>query len=90
MAKRNKTIEVCVGVGTDQLTPEYVTVEIPQMTKKQQQEVALQDLVSQAEDAGLYNTSSTVEHMIIEWSLDGTRTAGELARNIMKLIEGYE
>ena len=90
MAKRNKTIEVCVGVGTDQLTPQYVTVEIPQMTKKQQQEVALQDLVSQAEDAGLYNTVTVVEHMIIEWSLDGTRTAGELARNIMKLIEGYE
>lgn len=90
MAKRNKTIEVCVGVGTDQLTPQYVTVEIPQMTKKQQQEVALQDLVSDAEADGLYDTSSTVEHMIIEWSLDGNRTAGELARNIMKLVEGYE
>ena len=90
MAKKNKTIEVCVGVGTDQLTPEYVTVEIPQMTKKQQQEVALQDLVSQAEADGLYDTVTVVEHMIIEWSLDGTRTAGELARNIMKLIDGYE
>jgi hypothetical protein len=33
MARKNKTIEVCVGVGTDQLTPEYVTVEIPQQTK---------------------------------------------------------
>jgi hypothetical protein len=90
MAKRNKTIEVCVGVGMDQLTPQYVTVEIPQMTKKQQQEVALQDLVSKSEAAGLYNTVTAVEHMIIEWSLDGTRTAGELARNIMKLIDGYE
>jgi len=38
MAKKNKTIEVCVGVGMDQLTPEYVTVEIPQLTKKQQEE----------------------------------------------------
>jgi hypothetical protein len=90
MAKKNKTIEVCVGVGMDQLTPEYVTVEIPQMTKKQQQEVALQDLVSQAEADGLYDTVTVVEHMIIEWSLDGTRTAGELARNIMKLLDGYE
>jgi hypothetical protein len=90
MAKRNKTIEVCVGVGMDQLTPQYVTVEIPQMTKKQQQEVALQDLVSQAEADGLYDTVTVVEHMIIEWSLDGTRTAGQLARNIMKLLDGYE
>ena len=90
MAKRNKTIEVCVGIGTDQLTPQYVTVEIPTMTKKQRQEVALQDLVSDAEADGLYDTSAEVEHMIIEWSLDSTRTAGELARNIMKLVEGYE
>jgi hypothetical protein len=24
-----KTMEVCVGIGTDQLTPQYVTIEIP-------------------------------------------------------------
>jgi hypothetical protein len=24
-----KTIQICVGIGMDQLTPEYVTIEIP-------------------------------------------------------------
>ena len=28
-----KTIEVCVGVGLNQLFPEYVTIEIPQEKK---------------------------------------------------------
>ena len=29
MESKNKTIEVCVGIGLDQLTPQYVTIEIP-------------------------------------------------------------
>jgi hypothetical protein len=87
MAKQSKikTIEVCVGIGTDQLTPEYVTIEIPAPSKKRQEIQALVEEFGKS-----YNTSAEVEHMIIEWSLDGTRTAGELARNIMKLVEGYE
>lgn len=28
MESKNKTIEVCVGIGLDQLTPQYVTIEI--------------------------------------------------------------
>jgi hypothetical protein len=28
MAKK-KTIKVCTGVGLDQITPEYITIEIP-------------------------------------------------------------
>jgi hypothetical protein len=28
MAKKN-TIKICTGVGLDQITPEYVTIEIP-------------------------------------------------------------
>jgi hypothetical protein len=29
-----KTIEVCVGVGMNQLFPEYITIEIPKEPKK--------------------------------------------------------
>lgn len=29
-----KTIQVCVGIGTDQLTPEYVTIEIPKTVSR--------------------------------------------------------
>ena len=28
------TIEVCLGVGMNQLFPEYITIEIPQESKK--------------------------------------------------------
>jgi hypothetical protein len=28
MAKKN-TIKICTGVGLDQITPEYITIEIP-------------------------------------------------------------
>lgn len=30
---------------------------------------------------------SEIERLIIEWNLDGTRTAGNLTREIMKLIK---
>ena len=30
---------------------------------------------------------SAIEHAIITWTLDGTRTAGSLTREIMSLIE---
>jgi desulfoferrodoxin (superoxide reductase-like protein) len=29
-----KTIQVCVGIGIDQLTPEYVTIEIPKTVSR--------------------------------------------------------
>jgi hypothetical protein len=29
MESKNKTIEVCVGIGLDQITPQYITIEIP-------------------------------------------------------------
>jgi hypothetical protein len=28
MAKKN-TIKICTGIGLDQITPEYITIEIP-------------------------------------------------------------
>ena len=34
--------------------------------------------------------SSEIEHLIIRWTIDGTKTAGSLTRDIMKLIESYE
>ena len=51
MAKKSKTIEVCVGVGVNQLTPEYVTVEIPQLTKKQLAEFELYDTAMSKDEA---------------------------------------
>ena len=33
---------------------------------------------------------SEIEYLIIMWSNDGTKTAGSLTRDIMKLIESYE
>ena len=33
---------------------------------------------------------SEIEHLIIQWNIDGTKTAGSLTREIMKLIESYE
>ena len=30
---------------------------------------------------------SDIEELIIRWSIDGTKTAGSLTRDIMKLIE---
>jgi hypothetical protein len=38
-------------------------------------------------DVTLY---SEIEHLIMVWSNDGTKTAGHLTRQIMKLIEGTE
>jgi hypothetical protein len=33
---------------------------------------------------------SEIETLIIRWNIDGTKTAGTLTRQIMKLIEDYE
>jgi len=33
---------------------------------------------------------SEIEHLIIQWNNDGTKTAGSLTRDIMKLIENKE
>ena len=33
---------------------------------------------------------SEIEHLIIRWNIDGTKTAGSLTRDIMKLIKSYE
>jgi hypothetical protein len=33
---------------------------------------------------------SEIEYLIIQWSNDGTKTAGSLTREIMKTIESYE
>ena len=38
-------------------------------------------------DVTLY---SEIEYLIITWNIDGTKTAGHLTRQIMKLIEGTE
>jgi len=33
---------------------------------------------------------SEIENLIITWNIDGTKTAGSLTREIMKLIESYD
>jgi hypothetical protein len=33
---------------------------------------------------------SEIEHLIIKWNNDGTKTAGSLTREIMKLIENKD
>jgi len=33
---------------------------------------------------------SEIENLIITWNINGTKTAGSLTREIMKLIESYE
>ena len=32
------------------------------------------------------NLYSEIEHLIIQWNIDGTKTAGSLTRDIMKLL----
>lgn len=61
MARKNKTIEICVGVGLDQFTPEYITVEIPRMTKAQMTEIQLQELIHLTQELGLYIETETNE-----------------------------
>jgi hypothetical protein len=41
-------------------------------------------LLSKKEQQTLY---SEIETLIIKWNIDGTKTAGSLTRDIMKLIE---
>ena len=41
-------------------------------------------LINSVDDLSLY---SQIEHLIIKWNIDGTKTAGHLTRQIMKLIE---
>jgi hypothetical protein len=41
-------------------------------------------IINSADDLSLY---SQIEHLIIKWNIDGTKTAGHLTRQIMKLIE---
>jgi hypothetical protein len=33
---------------------------------------------------------TAIEHAIIKWTIDGTKTAGSLTRDIMLLIEQHE
>ena len=33
---------------------------------------------------------SEIEHLIIRWTIDGTKTAGSLTRDIMKLLENKD
>lgn len=41
-------------------------------------------LINSVDDLSLY---SRIEHLIISWDIDGTKTAGHLTRQIMKLLE---
>ena len=34
-----------------------------------------------------FSTYQEIEHMIISWNIDGTKTAGSLTREIMSLLE---
>jgi len=53
-----KTIEVCVGVGMNQLFPEYITIEIPQESKKitkAEREKLLAEIMERDQELGLYD-----------------------------------
>ena len=53
-----KTIEVCVGVGMNQLFPEYVKIEIPQESKKitkAEREKLLVEIMKRDQELGLYD-----------------------------------
>ena len=41
-------------------------------------------IINSVDDFSLY---SQIEHLIIKWNIDGTKTAGHLTREIIKLIE---
>lgn len=41
-------------------------------------------------DGGKKNLYSDIEHLIIIWNNDGTRTAGSLAREIMDLLKNQK
>lgn len=48
MELKNKTIEVCLGVGLDQLTPEYLIIEISNESEKdnaEQNEKQSEDII---------------------------------------------
>lgn len=51
-----KTIEVCVGVGMNQLFPEYITIEIPKkkVSKKKREEL-LTEIIKLDQELGLYD-----------------------------------
>jgi hypothetical protein len=53
-----KTIEVCVGVGMNQIFPEYITIEIPQESNKitkAEREKLLAEIMERDQELGLYN-----------------------------------
>lgn len=53
-----KTIEVCVGVGLNQFFPEYITIEIPQESKKNtsaKREKHLIEMMKLDQELGLYD-----------------------------------
>ena len=54
----HKTIEVCLGVGMNQLFPEYITIEIPQESKKitkAEREKLLAEIMKRDQELGLYD-----------------------------------
>ena len=51
--EKMKKIEVCLGVGTDQIFPERTIIEIPKLTKKQREKF-LADMMKEDEALGLY------------------------------------
>jgi len=55
----NQKIEVCVGIGTDQLTPEYVTVENIEL--KEIQEELLAEIMKRDQELGLYDTTMSTD-----------------------------
>lgn len=55
------TIEVCLGVGLNQIFPEYTKIEIPQLSKKEEyeeRERRLAEMMKLDQDLGLYDDLS--------------------------------
>lgn len=54
----HNTIEVCLGVGLNQIFPEYTKIEIPQLSKKEEyaeRERRLAEMMKLDQDLGLYD-----------------------------------
>ena len=57
----HKTIEVCLGVGMNQIFPEYTKIEIPQESKKitkAEREKLLVEIMQRDQELGLYDDLS--------------------------------
>ena len=68
-------------------TREDAEIFIEGITNPPQPNAALIDAFTRHFGKPEHQLESEIEHLIIRWNLDGTRTAGSLAREILELIK---